>query len=98
MHQRSLYQHVVLEKVELEHELCLGDQCGVTSQAVHGVLVGGGEEGELPLQTADDLGVATELVGSKLVGLRRRLAIGVDVSIGIAAPGRGGRDGQWGRC
>jgi hypothetical protein len=62
MHQRALTQHVVLEKVELEHQLGLGHGRGVGAHAVDGQAVALREEGEFPLEAADDLCVAGEFV------------------------------------
>lgn len=62
VHQRPLQEHVVLEKVELEHEFRLGSLRGAVDIGVFywgccGV-VPVGEEGEFPPETARDLGEA----------------------------------------
>ena len=61
MHQRPLEQHVVLEEIQLEHELRLGGEVGVDGPG-GGLVVALDQELELPLQAADEARVPVEFV------------------------------------
>lgn len=102
MDQGALDEHVVLEEIELEHDLSLVEH----ATADHGVAmlgvaaleregVAGGQEGELPFEAADDLGVADQLVFGRGANADR----GFGGRGGIAGGGPDGDgscgDGRW---
>lgn len=60
MDQCPLHQHIVFEKVQLEHQLCLGPLL-VGDCAIDGRIVSVGKKGELPLESANNLGVPRQL-------------------------------------
>lgn len=98
VHQRPLQEHVVLEKVELEHELRLGSLRGAVHVALgdrgHGGIVPMGEEGEFPPEATRDFGEAVEFGPGRRDAVQRGGEEVVALGLAGAIAGRGGRGGS----